>query len=142
VPSQKGTAMDDELKKFLEANRWALAKSYLDRSDHSANILRGLLFTAAIASIGFVLNEIKGIESFAHAIPLGFFLAAAACAFLSWDLQKRKSIGRFKALSMNNLAGYERYKKFRNDKIDRFAGMLIAVGIVLELIIKLFLVLT
>ena len=130
--------MDDERKRFLEANRWALAKSYLDRSDHSANILRGLLFTAASASIGFVINEIKGIESFPHAIPLGFFLAAAIYTFFSWEVQKRKAIGRFTALAMNNFARYEDYKKIENYKIDRRAGLLIVIGIFLELIIRLF----
>ena len=126
--------MNSEEIEFFKKYRWELAKSYLDRSDQAANLLRGLLFTAAVAAMGLILQQQKAALKW-HALSLGLFVVATCIIFISWDLQKKKAIGRFNALAKNDLAEYERYKSRPNFMLDRCAGVLILSGVVLETIL-------
>jgi hypothetical protein len=40
-------------ERLIAEKRWELAKSYLDRADQSANMMRGILFPSASAAIAF-----------------------------------------------------------------------------------------
>jgi hypothetical protein len=126
--------MNSEEIEFFKKYRWEMAKSYLDRSDQAANLLRGLLFTAAAAAMGLILQKATGGLKW-HALSLSLFVAATCIIFYSWDLQKSKAIGRFNALAKNDLAEYERYKSRPNFILDRWAGVLILFGVVSEIIL-------
>jgi hypothetical protein len=130
--------MNDALEKFVEKNRWALAKNYLDRADHSGLILRGLLFTAATAAIGFIVHENHGAELRSHLLPLIWFGLGAALVFFSWDIQKGKALGKFNILRDGRTPfGPEPPWHKRNYILDRIAGGLIGIGVVWEIAIRL-----
>jgi hypothetical protein len=52
--------MDDTKQPFIKPNRWPPARSFLDRADHAAHVTRGLLFSAAIASVRFIVHRKEG----------------------------------------------------------------------------------
>jgi hypothetical protein len=43
--------MNEHAKKFIDKHRWDLAQHHLARSDHSANLVRGFLFSVAAADV-------------------------------------------------------------------------------------------
>jgi hypothetical protein len=65
--------------------------------------------------------------------PLVFLAVAAIFVLLSWDLQKGKAIKRFRALRAKDLDAY-----FALDDgnpsygLDRYAAVLLVIGIILE----------
>jgi hypothetical protein len=76
--------MDEVSKKFIEDNRWPLAQQFLDRAGHAANTVRGLLFSAAAAGIGFVVYDKHSTALLAHVAPLILLgLGAALTSLLS-----------------------------------------------------------
>jgi hypothetical protein len=83
--------------------RWNLAKLYRDRADHSANIIRGALFSAATAIIGFIAYGKTGAELRAHTVPLILLGLGWSMTLFSWDIQKGKAIRKFDALRDGNL---------------------------------------
>jgi hypothetical protein len=126
----------DDRERLVTEKRWELAKSHLDRADQSANMMRGILFPSAGAAIAFVLQQKSSDGNQLHIISLMLFLSAAAFVFLSWDLQKRKSIARFEALLNNDLTAYDNEKNARpNLTLDRFSGAMFALGILFETLI-------
>jgi hypothetical protein len=84
--------MTNDREKLVAEKRWELAKSHLHRADQSANMMRGILFPSAGAAIAFVLQQKSSDGNQLHIFSLIFFLGAAALVFVSWDLQKQKSI--------------------------------------------------
>jgi hypothetical protein len=61
----------------------------------------------------------------------------AALTFLSWDIQKGKSIQRFKALRDGNL-DYDKPSHMPNYIIDRIAAVTIAIGAAIEIAIRMY----
>jgi hypothetical protein len=117
--------------------QWSLAKSNLDRAAHSADILRGLLFSAAAAGIGFVVYGRQGIDLRIHVIPLVLLGLGAALVYVSWDIQKGKSIGRFEALR-DGRYDYDRLSVPRNYVLDRIAATAIASGAMIEIAVRMY----
>jgi hypothetical protein len=85
------TNQDDPLS-FLKDHRWELAKAHLDRADQSANLIRGLLFAAAGAAIGFILHQDRNALGW-HVLPLILFAIAAGVDFLELGPPKKPAIG-------------------------------------------------
>jgi hypothetical protein len=90
---------------FLDEHRWDLCKSFLDRADRSADVMRALLFTASSAGVGFSLHQTEP-DSKCHLISVALFAVAVAVVFWSWDLQKRKARERFKLIRDEGVAAY------------------------------------
>jgi hypothetical protein len=137
APNKQGTVP------FGDDTRWRIAEFYLKRSEAAANYLRALLFALASASFGFVLSKHYDRLYGPHLFPL-ILLALAICTIAwSWEVQKRKSLERFKTLRDN---GFQDYKELeerlerqrRNWLIDRFTFGFLAFGIVAEVLIVLF----
>jgi hypothetical protein len=130
--------MTPEETDFLKEHRWDLAKAHRERSDQAANLLRGLLFTAAVAAMGLILQQRLANGLRWHALSLLLLMAAAVLIFLSWDRQKGKAIGKFDGLTNNDFAKYESYSKwFPNYIIDRLAGIYIVCGVLVEIILSI-----
>lgn len=96
---------------FGADTRWRLAEFYLSRSQAAANFLRALLFALASASLGFVLSRHYNSLSGPHLISLTFFALAIATIAWSWEVQKSKSLDRFKTLRDK---GYQDYQELEN----------------------------
>lgn len=109
-------------KQFTDENRWPLAKQYLDRADHSANIIRGFLFSAATGAIGFIVHEAQPRMLHLHLLPLILLGGGAALVVFSWDIQKGKAKRRFDALRDGEDFPTERW---HNYILDRISGGLI-----------------
>ena len=127
---------------FGEDTRWRIAEFYLRRSEASANYIRALLFALASASLGFVLNRHYDNLYGPHLISLIFFSLAIGTVAWSWDVQKRKSIERFKTLRDMEYEDYIRQeacfeRRMRNYVIDRFAFGFVIIGIFAEVLIAL-----
>lgn len=131
---------DEAKKKFIDQNRWSLAKQFLDRSDHAADIIRGILFTAATAAIGFISHQRQGAALQSHLVPICLLGAAAILIFISWDIQKGKAIKRYEALR-DGKQDYEpkdtRPWYMNNYGLDRIAFGLICLGVIWEIVISL-----
>jgi hypothetical protein len=135
----KVKVVSDPSKRFIEDNRWPLAKQFLDRADLAANIVRGFLFSAATAGIGFIAYERHGTTLRSHLLPLILLGLSAAFVFVSWDIQKKKAINRFKALR-DGKPHYDTKPSpwlLKNYILDRGAAVLIALGVILEIAIRL-----
>jgi hypothetical protein len=135
VGAKERKMMTPKEAEFFKEHRWDLAKSHLERSDQAATLLRGLLFTAAIAAIGLILQQRAGTGLRWHSLSLVPLIAAACLIFWSWDTQKSKAIGRFKALAKNDFGTYYGYKEIENQKMDRWAGILTVCGAVVEILL-------
>lgn len=122
--------------KLISEKRWELAKAHLDRADQSANMMRGILFPSASAAIAYVLQQRVSDGNSLHVVSLLLFLGSAALVFVSWDLQKRKSVDRFNALLNNDLATYYAHTTPRpNLTLDRFSGALFGLAVIFEALI-------
>jgi hypothetical protein len=119
-----------------DKNRWNLARSNLDRAGHSADIIRGLLFSAAAASIGFIAYDKYGADLRTHAVPLLLLSVGVALTYISWDIQKGKSIQRFEALRDGNF-DYDKTSYVPNYILDRIAAGTIAAGAGIEIAIRM-----
>jgi ABC-type uncharacterized transport system permease subunit len=64
-----------------------LCKSFLERSNKSAEISRALLFTASGAGVVFAIQQIEAGER-GHLIAAAIFAAAIIVLYWSWDRQK------------------------------------------------------
>jgi hypothetical protein len=135
--------MDDTNDLFVKDNRWNFAKLYRDRADYSANILRGALFTASTAMIGFIVANKTGADLRAHVVPLSLVGFGWALTLVSWDIQKGKAIRRYDALrgieSRLPTTGRIRARlaNLPNYKIDRIAAWAIGIGGAIEIIIRM-----
>jgi hypothetical protein len=136
--------MDDtSKKKFIDDNRWSLAKQFRDRADFAANIVRSLLFSAAAAGIGFIAHGYQGEALRHHLLSLALFGIGAALVLISWDIQKGKAAKRFDAL-LDGKPHYDDYVRascwyYRvwHYVLDRFAAGLIALGVISEISVRL-----
>lgn len=96
---------------FGSDTHWRIAEFYLKRSEHAANFLRTLLFALAGTSLGFVLNKHYGGTLGFHLISLTFFSLTIATVVWSWEVQKSKSIERFKTLRDKGYPAYKMLEK-------------------------------
>jgi hypothetical protein len=125
--------MTDRSKNFIDDHRWDLAKHFLDRADHAANMFRGFLFSAATAGIGFIMY-VREDELRSHLLPLILLGVAAGLVAVSWDIQKGKAIRRFEALR-DGEAHYEKEGYISNYILDRIVGLFITVAVFSEIVI-------
>jgi hypothetical protein len=125
-----GKQTEDEA--FVLEYRMELALAYLKRSDESATVFRTVVFTACSAAIVFIVSKYdKGIAP--HLPALVFLAVAAIFVLLSWDLQKGKAIKRFRALRAKDLDAYFALDDGNpNYGLDRYAAVLLVIGIILE----------
>src|SRR5262249_12258892 len=134
--------MADEPDNNQEETRgWEIAKLNRARADYSADLMRTLLFSASTGAIGFILLQQSDKLLSWHVVPLLFFVAAAGLVFFGRDVQKRKASRRLKnwRTPEDEPIGegfmwkfWEPEWRHHNINIDRFAGMFIALGVVLE----------
>ena len=134
--------MDEPSKQddFGERNRWPLAEFYLKRSEHSANFLRTLLFALSGGAIAFIANKAMSDNAWPHSVSILFFAISIATLAWSWEVQKSKSISRFKKLRDEGFDSYLKQEKTyetkcRNYIIDRFAFALIIIGFCIEYVL-------
>ena len=124
--------------------RWQLAADFRKRADQAADLLRALLFALAGASAAYVANQDLKNFTALHALSFTCLTIAIMLLVLSWNLQKSKSISRYKTLRDE---GYEKFKEkerkveediFRwNALIDVVSYLFIVVGISFEVSAKI-----
>jgi hypothetical protein len=119
---------------FADVTRKELMLAFLARSDHSANIIRTILFTVSSAGIAFVYQ--REPPALIHIVTVACFLLAAILVFVSWDIQKRKSLGRFEALRDTGAEAYRGLITTSNFLFDRTAAALILIGVLWEGIVR------
>jgi hypothetical protein len=120
-------------KSFLEEHRWDLCKSFLERSDKSAEISRALLFTASGAGVAFAIQQIEAGER-GHLIAAIIFAAAIVVLYWSWDRQKVKARKRFTLLRDAGIDAYLEYEieAPSNRTLDRIAFSLLGIAAAIE----------
>ena len=128
---------DPDSNEFGDQHRWQLAELYLKRGEHSANYPRALLFALSGGSVGFIASQNYSGPVGYHALPIVAFVVAIALLVWSWEVQKRKSIERFKKLRDEGYSAYRDQEEFysrhlRNYIIDRWAYAFIFLGFVAE----------
>lgn len=128
--------IDDTNDTFVKDNRWKFAKLYRDRADYSANILRGALFTASTALIGFIVANKTGADLRAHVVPLSLVGFGWALTLVSWDIQKGKAIRRYDAVRRGE-ARSAMSRHLPNYIIDRIAAWAIGIGGSIEILIRM-----
>jgi hypothetical protein len=137
--------MDDTDDPFVKENRWNFTKLYRERADYSANILRGALFTASTAMIGFIVANKTGADLRAHVVPLILLGFGWAMTLFSWDLQKGKAVRKYDALFAGDLqfdkvprkTFGDRIHDLPNSKVDRVAAWAIGIGGAIEIYIRM-----
>jgi hypothetical protein len=142
--------MDSEQPELNEDQRWEVRKLFLARSDHAADFTRAVLFTAAGAGMGFVLQQQPQAISLGcwRTLSVLLFGTAAGLIFVSWDSQKRKASKAFKE-NKTSVRDFRMPAKtgFRinfldpdfweaNLNIDRLAALCIALGAGVYLVTK------
>ncbi len=130
--------------KVPESFRWQLAADFRKRADQSADFLRVLLFALASASAAYVANQDLQKFTALHALSFASLAAAIVLLVLSWNLQKSKSIRRYKTIRDQ---GYEKFleeeRKIEenifhwNSMVDVTSYFLIVIGIVFEVSAKI-----
>jgi hypothetical protein len=120
-------------KSFLEEHRWDLCKSFLERSDKSAEISRALLFAASGAGVAFAIQQIEAGER-SHVITSAIFAAAIGVLYWSWDRQKVKARKRFTLLRDGGIDAYLEYEDEApsNRMLDWIAFLLLLIAASVE----------
>ena len=126
-----------------EDRQWQLALAYLKRADDAANILRVLLFVAAIGSIVILFSLIgtgAGRTLFvAHITAIILCAMSITLQVRGWQLQKEKAIERFKYLRGRNYDAYLQYDSAaesigtRDTRLDWWAFFCLLAAFIIEL---------
>ncbi len=125
--------MPDTPEDTNEQLRLTLIAAHLGRTQSAADQLRTLLFAYASGGVAFVMSN-EGNMIFQSA-SFVVFVAAIGVLISSWDLQKTKSLRRYRTLKFEGYDAYEKLEKEyegrqRNWLRDRIVYALIAVGTV------------
>jgi len=131
------TGKQTEDEAFVLEHRRELALAYMQRADESATVLRTVLFTVCSAAVGFIFYQ-RAANLAPHVPSLLIFGFAAGIILWSWDLQKDKSIERFKALRGKQLDAFFDQDSRSNQCLDRIAASLVLIGAVAETLTTLF----
>jgi hypothetical protein len=131
------TGKQTEDEAFVLEHRRELALAYMRRADESATVLRTVLLTVCSAAIGFIFYQ-RAATLTPHLPSLFIFGVAAGTILWSWDLQKDKSIERFKALRSKQLDAFFDQDSRSNQRLDRIAALLVLSGAVAETLTTLF----
>ncbi|NWG24157.1 MAG: hypothetical protein HXY30_07020 [Pseudorhodoplanes sp.] len=144
-PNEKASERPAE-KPPADADQWQMALVHLKRAGEAGNWLRVLLFAASFGLIVFVLTEIRPGAS--RTVLLGH-LAALALSGLSvfsvvrsWQVQREKSMERFRFLRTRDYASYLQYDLVveagpkNNERLDMRAFLLLIGALAIELAVR------
>jgi hypothetical protein len=146
-PNEKASERPPE-KPPADAEQWQMALVHLKRAGEAGNWLRVLLFAASFGLIVFALTEIRPGAS--RSVLLGH-LAALVLSGLSvfslvrsWQVQREKSMERFRFLRTRDYASYLQYDLVveagpkSNERLDMRAFLLLVAALAIELAVRVF----
>jgi hypothetical protein len=125
---------------FEESIRGDLTIAMLKHADFSGETIRAFLFAASSAALALLLTSPQPIEPY-HKLAEFFFLLATGIVIVSWFIQKRKALRRYKAVLKGGVpALLQSEREFRshwwlkNTRWDTAAAVLLFAGAATEVI--------